>query len=390
MIGRRSLRVLLINNSADLYGASRALLQLVCFLRSVDADVVVVLPEDGPLRPALEAQGSEVRIDATLSIVTRGGLSTIGGLAKLIARFPRSVVRMRRLIRECRPDLVHTNTGVILSPALAARITRVPHVWHIRDWFQEFGAIWRPYSRYVQWGSSAVICISETVARQFRHRDRVEIVCDGVDRDEFADSKHLLREEFRARHKLEGCVVVGVVGRIKFVRKGQEYLVHAARALRSRGVNAVYLVVGRAAPGNEDHEERLRRMVNECGLGDCFLWLGETTDPRPAYAGMDVLVVPSGQPEPFGLVTLEAMAMGLPVVGSDAGGTAEIVVHRETGLLFPARDVKALADSLELLIGDATLRQRMGTAGSARVEEHFGLQRSKEGILRVYRAVAGL
>jgi len=383
------MRVLLVNNSADLYGASRALLQLVRLLRSVDADVIVVLPEDGPLRPALEALGSDVRIDPTLSIVTRGGIATMGGLVRLIAQFPPSVARMSRLIRECRPDLVHTNTGVILSPALAARLNRVPHVWHIRDWFQEFGALWRPFSRYVLWGSSAVICISETVARQFRHRDRVDVVYDGVDRDEFAHAESRWRAEFRTRHGLEGRVVVGAVGRIKFVRKGQEYLVQAARALRSRGVNAVYLIVGRAAPGNEDHEERLRRMVSDYGLGDCFLWLGETPDPRPAYAGMDVCVVPSGQPEPFGLVTIEAMAMGLPVVGSDVGGTAEIVVHQETGLLFPARDVTALAEALELLIADAALRQRLGAAGMARVGERFGLERWKEGILRVYRTVTG-
>src|SRR5262249_24120525 len=81
------------------------------------------------------------------------------------------------------------------------------------------------------------------------------------------------------------------------------------------------------------------------------------------YRSADVLVVPSRY-EPFGMVILEGMAHRLPIVASDVGGTAEILDHGRTGLLFPPRDVAALADQLIALVRDRGLRQRLGRSGA--------------------------
>ena len=92
--------------------------------------------------------------------------------------------------------------------------------------------------------------------------------------------------------------------------------------------------------------------------------------------------------EGLGLVFLEAMACGLPVLSTRVSAIPEVVVEGETGLLVPAGDVEELARGIQTLASDADLRARLGRAGRARVREHFGLERMIEETLEVYRGVA--
>ena len=99
---------------------------------------------------------------------------------------------------------------------------------------------------------------------------------------------------------------------------------------------------------------------------------------------MDVFVLPSAQPEPFGGVVMEAMCRGLPVIATNIGGSVQQVADGETGFLVPPGDAAALAEKLELLLRDAALRQRFGAAGSRRIEECFDLKKMVESIEGVY------
>ena len=96
---------------------------------------------------------------------------------------------------------------------------------------------------------------------------------------------------------------------------------------------------------------------------------------RPALEAIDIFVHP-GAPEPFGLVNIEAMAMGKPVVAFGHGALPEIVAHNETGILVPPGDIGALAESVSRLLRNAPLSQRMGLAGRSRVERFFRIERT--------------
>jgi glycosyltransferase involved in cell wall biosynthesis len=96
-------------------------------------------------------------------------------------------------------------------------------------------------------------------------------------------------------------------------------------------------------------------------------------DIWPVWRASDIAVVPSTEPEPFGMVAIEAMACGLPVVAAAHGGLLDIVDDGRSGLLFTPRDADALAAALQRLAGDAALRQRLGSAGAQRQAEHFSL-----------------
>jgi glycosyltransferase involved in cell wall biosynthesis len=365
-------RVLHVHSSADTYGSGRSLLRLVQGMDRRRFQSLVVLPEDGRLRQLIEAQGVEVIVHPRLSVITRQAFYSWRFLSPFL-NYPFSVWYLGRLMRRRRIDLVHTNTGVILASALAARLARVPHVWHVREWFQEFPRLWFAYSGYIQSLSRAVVAVSSAIAAQFPRSDKVIIIHNGFSLEEFQVPKENFRAEVRKRYGLNGAFVVGCVGRIKLVRKGQEVLVEATALLKQRGQPIRALIVGAPFPGNESHLARLRQMVVQRGVEDLVVFAGELNDPRPAYAAMDVLAMTSVQPEPFAGAVMEAMSMGLPVIATQVGGSLDQVVEGVTGLLVPPGDPAALADAIGKLMQDPAGCQRMSRAAVDRVRDHFSL-----------------
>ena len=379
-------RVLYVHNSADIYGASRSLLRLLPEMQRRGYVPQVVLPQDGPLEPHLRELGVSVTVDPSLAVIDRA-LVKSPRLLLFFLRFPISVLRLRRLIARERISLVHTNTGVMPAPALAARLAGVPHIWHIRDSFLEFRALWKGYRRYIIGLSDQIIAVSRPIAAQFEDAQNVTVIHNGIPLNEFPESPNEIGEHFRQTHGLGAGPVVGCVGRIKLVRKGQEVLLQAAALLKKRRVRAKYLIVGAPWPGNEAHLERLRQIIAELHLEEDVVFTGELADVKPAYAAMDVFVLPSVQPEPFGGVVLEAMAMRRPVIATAIGGSIDQVVDGQTGFLVTPGDPEALADKLALLIQDAALRQRMGAAGRERLVQCFSVDSMANKIEHVYLTV---
>ena len=257
-------------------------------------------------------------------------------------------------------------------------------MWHVRDWFQEFAGFWRFYEKWMRAFSTRIIAVSGPIAGQFTDRAKVCVINNGFDAEEFALGDAGAGAAFRKKYALGDGPVVGCVGRIKLQRKGQEVLLRAAGLLCERGVRAKWLVVGAPFPGNESHLEALHEIVRAHDLIDDVIFTGELPDPRPAYAAMSIFVLPSAQPEPFGGVVMEAMCMGLPVIATNIGGSTEQVADGESGWLVPPGDPAALADKLETLLRDETLRASFGAAGRRRIAEKFTLNGMVEKIVRVY------
>jgi len=202
--------------------------------------------------------------------------------------------------------------------------------------------------------------------------------------EKFAALTPAMGEQFRLQYHLGTDFIVGCVGRIKFVRKGQEVLVKAAALLKAQGCKAKYLIVGTILPGNESHLVELKRLIGELKLEDDVILTGELSDPRPAYAAMDVFVLPSAQPEPFGHVVLEAQAAGVPVVATNIGGSVDQVADGQTGFLVPPSDPPALAEKLLVFYKDRELLARMSQQAARRVTENFSLERMLAKMLQLY------
>ncbi|MEB3358179.1 MAG: glycosyltransferase family 1 protein [Synechococcales bacterium] len=168
--------------------------------------------------------------------------------------------------------------------------------------------------------------------------------------------------------------VVFYIGRFD-PRKGIETLVRAVSQSALRGQTKLKLVIGGGSrPGQSDGRERdrIESIVADLGLTDITLFPGRISDEDlPVYyAAADVCVVPSHY-EPFGLVAIEAMASGTPVVASNVGGLQFTVANEETGLLAPARDEASFAIAIDRILKDSARRDQMGQAARRRVEQYF-------------------
>lgn len=168
--------------------------------------------------------------------------------------------------------------------------------------------------------------------------------------------------------------VVFYVGRFD-ERKGIETLVRAVGQSKLRGSADLKLIIGGGSrPGHSDGKERdrIESIVAQLGMSDFTIFPGRLGDEiLPVYyAAADVCVVPSHY-EPFGLVAIEAMASGTPVVASDVGGLQFTVVPEETGLLAPPKDDVAFAAAIDRILLDSDFRNRLGKAARVRVETKF-------------------
>ena len=384
------MKILFVHSGSDLYGASRSQLRLATRLVRDGHDVIVIIPQDGPLVENLLRAHVTAIVDGTLSVITRRRTDGFRGTVSLLAGLPRSVYRLLKHLRMVKPDVVHTNTAVVLSSGIAARLAGIPHIWHIRESFAEFGWKWRLYQWYIWLCATRIVCVSSAVREQFTKRirsSRVDVIHNGVPRNEIEMPDLGRVQEFRRRFGLEGRKVVGVVGRIKYLRKGQETFVCSAALLKDRFPDVRFLIIGSPYPGNEGHLVELQRLACDLGIGDQLIFTGDMSDMATVYSVLDISVLPSGQPEPFGGVVIESMAYAKPVVGTNVGGTPEQVEEGETGFLVEPGDASAMANAIGRLLSDGDLRLKCGQKARLRFYLCFEFELFYCKMMRLYRAV---
>jgi glycosyltransferase involved in cell wall biosynthesis len=366
------MRVLFVHIPNDLYGAGRSLIRTV--RRSVAAGdaVHVMLPPGGPLTGMCRDMGATVHESPYLAGISRSGIS-VNGVLKLARDICFSAPAVAGLARKMNADVIHSNSSILLSGALGAMLAGRAHSWHLRENYSEFPSLWKFYQRLMLGLSKRVFCNSLLTARQFGSPfpEKVRVVYNGFELGDISPMPLDKAVALRREYNLSDAVVVGVVGRIKLNRKGQDVFVKAAAEIADAFPNVRFVCIGSCWPGNEDHVDRLVGMAFEAGLGDRFRLLGQINDLSTIYALLDLLVMPSVVPEAFGNVVLEAMAARLPVIASSNGGGAEQVVDGETGFIVPPGDHSSLAVAMKNLLEDAELRKRMGAAGYRRFETKF-------------------
>lgn len=309
----------------------------------------------------------------------RGGLATLGHL--------RPLIKISQIIREHQIDIVYTDTVLILDGALAAKVCRIPHIWHIKEWVGQNGRVkfWLPDGLLVKvigYFSEYVIVMTHFIGELFKKHqldDRLKVIYDGVNLVHYAGNANglALRETLGVR---EDCCVVGMSASLASTWKQHNLFIEMAALLAPVFPNVVFVVFG-AEPKKHRNPVynrpwhyfcALKARVAHLDLDGQFIWAGFHSDIAQMMDALDILVHPCAQ-EPFGRVAIEAMAAGRPVVGPDRGGIAESVVHGKTGLLVPTDDVKAFAEAVAYLIKNPEVRKRMGVNAREHTAEHFSI-----------------
>jgi glycosyltransferase involved in cell wall biosynthesis len=175
----------------------------------------------------------------------------------------------------------------------------------------------------------------------------------------------------------EGNLTVGIVGRLE-PWKGQEIFLRAAARLAKARADLRFMVVGGAILGWEgSYPDNLRGMAADLGVADRVHFAGHQADVYPWYDALDVVVHASFD-EPFGLVLVEAMALGKPLVATNVGGPPEIVEDGTSGLLVPPGDPEQLARAVERILADRGLASAL-SRGAVERANAFTEERMAEG-----------
>ena len=386
------MRVLYVNQTADVSGAERSMLTLIGGLRE-QVEPTLACPDGTLSELAHEAGIPTEPILGTQASFRLHPVHTTRGLVEI----GRSALQVRRLARRQAPDLIHANTTRAALLALLARKRRPPVLAHIRDWAPE-GRFSRFVLGVVARRADLVVTNSAYIARQFDGltlRRPIEVIHNPVDLDKFDPDRADRADRAAARREFglgEGTVALATVAQLT-PWKGQDDAIRALGALRASGRDATLLLAGSAKFSgagtqfdNAAFERELHEIAAELGVADHVRFLGERGDVPHVLAAADVLLLPSWQ-EAFGRIAIEAMAMGVPVLATDSGGPAEIVRAGVDGLLLAPRDPAAWAAALEPLVDSAEERARMGAAGRGRAAD-FSVPVHAAQVIAAYRSLS--
>jgi glycosyltransferase involved in cell wall biosynthesis len=372
--------ILVVHNNNDFYGAEKVLLELLGRLDRSRFVPIVVLPTDtrhiNRLSPELEKLNIECCF-IPLGVLRRKYFK-LPKLPRFSVELLAGVRQLVRLIRKRNIALVHTNTNTILASPLAARLTGLPHVWSIHELMVEPATVRNALHYMIPRLSTRVVTVSQAVRDHMlkdaaKFADRFTFVRGAIDVEPFLNAKGRarVRAEWRVR---DDEVLIGMAGRVTRW-KGQSVFVQAAKLIAERHPQAKFAAVGGVFDTEKFYMERFRKEVHEAGLENKLTINDFRADMPDVFAAFDIFALPSILPEPFGLVVIEAMASGKPVVATAPGGPSETVVDGETGFLVPPSDASAMAKALEELLADPQKRISMGEAGRRRAREVFSLPR---------------
>jgi glycosyltransferase involved in cell wall biosynthesis len=303
-------------------------------------------------------------------------VAMIDGLVREVspARDVAAVLALWRLFRRARPAIVHTHTSKAgFVGRLAAWLARVPAVIHQPHGHIFYGYWSRPRTALfvalerlaAHWTDSIVTLtareVDEHLERRIGRPGQYAVVPSGVPTEAL---RRAAPPRARARAQLglpAGAYVVAAVGRFVPI-KGFDLLVAALSEVAAHVPGAHVLLIG-------DGGERaaLEAQARALGVADRLHITGKVTDVIGALAAADVLAAPSRN-EGMGRVLVEAMALGLPVVGARVGGIPDVILDGECGLLVPPDDPAALAGALVELGRDAALRAKLGDGARPRAE----------------------
>jgi glycosyltransferase involved in cell wall biosynthesis len=298
---------------------------------------------------------------------------------------PLAVVGLRHALREAAPDVLHLHLEYsTLVGVLAALSLPPPRPLLIASVAND------PYrqTRFHQWAGRRLAPridlhvthsrgIRDSVLRAYAGRPRrVEVVNLGIDLRRF--DRALARPDRVADYRRDAGRVVGTIGRL-VPQKAMHVLVEATPALLQASPDTRVLIVG-DGPLRADLEAQAARL----GVAHAVRFAGYQEDVVSAYAAMDVFVLPS-RDEGFGLVFLEAMAMGVPVVGTRVIGSEDAVDDGVTGLLVPYADPAALAGAVRSILEDPPLAARLRAAAADRVRRVYSREQCAAEVEALYR-----
>ncbi|OGL49856.1 MAG: hypothetical protein A2161_03540 [Candidatus Schekmanbacteria bacterium RBG_13_48_7] len=306
-----------------------------------------------------------------------------------IFRFIKLVVSLIRFCKKNKINILYANEiKVALLAGITGKILSIPVIWHAHD-FTTHGKI---DSLCYRW-SSRIITVSNAVRARFRnfpdHKSKTCVIHNGISAEWYQNREN--SEKLLDRHLSASDVIrIGMAGRLA-PEKCQDLFITIFHFLtKTSSFPLAGFIAGES--GDESlipYRNELKNQIIKNGLENKLFLLGHIDHLITFLDEIDIFVLPSKR-EPFGLVTLEAMAREKPIVAFRTGGTPDIIEDGVTGFLFPDGDWKSMAEGIKRLINDPELRVKIGKNAKHHVEQNFTLEKSMESILAVCKNLVNL
>ena len=369
--------ILFIHQSAELYGSDKTLLLLLKNLDKNKFKPVVLLPFDGPLKEALENENIEVVIAPVLKLYRK--LFTPKNLVGFFKDIKAAFKIVNELHTKYQFTLIYSNTLAVLFGILFAWKNNIKHLWHVHEIIEKPSLFKKAFIGLLSLKCNTHIVYNSQATRLFWEvnntiKNKGIVIHNGIEINNLQCSSTEISE---VRKKLFQAqpneVVLALVGRISRW-KGQMILLEAFNDLVQKYRHIKLVFVGAPPPNQEKFQEDLEERITSFQLNDKVLIIPFQNEIHKIWQAIDIAVVPSTEPEPFGMVAIEAMLAHKPIVGSNHGGLTEIIENNATGFLVTPNSVQDLVIALEKLIQNELLRKEMGEKGYLRVTTAFSVE----------------
>jgi glycosyltransferase involved in cell wall biosynthesis len=382
---RRRLSILHVIGRLNVGGAARHVLELAREQLDRGHEVLVVAGTLAAGETSMEYLARELDVEVRPLPALQRELSPLGD--------GRATLELRRLLRERRPEILHTHTAKAGGTGrLAARTAgrarpRVVHTFHghvLSGYFSRRREhIFRRLEYVLSYATDQLVAVSDEVRDDLvrfgvARPERVAVVPYGFRLREWSAEDDAARTRIRSDLALpDGTFAIGFAGRLTAIKRPLD-LVRTLAEVRRRDVDATLVLVG-------DGEERAatEALARELHVDEHCRFVGYQERIRDWYAAVDAALLTSAN-EGTPVVAIEALAADRPVVATRAGGTSTVVRDGETGYLLPIGDIPALAERLTGLARDPELRSRLGRAGGADVRVRFATERMADELEALY------
>lgn len=372
-------------------GDSVVLLSTLRHLNRARFDIHVACLNHGRFREALDhIEGLQL---CPLDFGTRAKEAERAGLRGLVnntssaIKMLSAILHMARYVIKHNIEVIHTSNTLraALSSFLVSRLTRRVYVYHAHSGLAQsriHHLLVRSAARVVAVSQFAKTCYLQTGIEE----DKVDVCYNGIETKKLESSV----SPDQTRRELgiaPGKKVVGLVGRLSPL-KGHEDLLFAIPKVLAYDENVLLLLVGDDSifDSNENYAERLRTLVSRLELEDHVIFTGFRSDTENVYACIDVVVAPSHE-EAFGMVVLEGMAMGKPVIASTVGGVPEVLTP-DSGILVPPKNPKELARAIIRVLANPEGARLMAEQARKRALANFTVDHFVAGMERSLQTAA--
>jgi glycosyltransferase involved in cell wall biosynthesis len=378
MLKNKSLKVLLVFGHRNKSGAIRMVAGLSTHLQGFGVEPFLAVEHKKDFETYPESSGRITEI---------GGLTGWRSLPGKLAAVP-IILKLAHLLKVHQIDVVYVHHLAAFPYSLAAsRLMSVPHVVAVRNIYSKKSR----YKKLMLHRADNILAASAfmlTAVNDFLGESNCAgrfVVHNGIDIAAFLSSSegHAIPEHLRPPKE---NVIVGMVSAMDR-NKDPQFLLKVARSIVDVEPCVSFLFAGRFP--DPEYERETKSLVERLELRDHAIFAGHQKEISPFFAAFDILAHPSPKrPEPFGLVLIEAMAHGKPIVASRLGGIPEIVVHDQTGILCEPNNQQDFVQTLLKLIREPELRREMGRRGQKRVQENFSIEKAAEAMAEVLHTVA--